>query len=222
MRNYIDANNIAKISDEVIAKYLRISMDQPGAALRIKKAKNTLEHRLRSYVSDCIQNGVIEPNARTQAIVNQGTQVGTWSRELQRSIMQFKQYPVAILTQIVGPWLGVASKGEAAKGLTELILMTTALGYISICCKDILRGKTAPEMSPKVAIRSLLQGGAFGIMGDLLFTEAMSDSLIKDLAGPVAGTIDDAYRIYTQATIKIIFPPNLVVDNNADLFYFLN
>lgn len=199
-RHYMDANYVHKIPDASFAKYLGIDEKVTGYKTRIENAKIDLEMKLRSFVNDQITAGVIEPNIVTRAWLNQGTQAGTFTGELWRSIMQFKSFAVSIVTQIANPWIYNTAGVERALGLGELFLTTTALGYLAMSCKDVVRGKTPPVFGPESMLRAMLQGGALGLVGDIMFGDANASSLIGSLAGPVPGMIDDLYHVYTKAT----------------------
>lgn len=198
-RNYIDANYVHKIPDEDIAGYLGIDKSSPGYSQKIYDTKMELETRLRTYVYDRVTTGVIEPDTVVQAWLNRGTQVGTFEGELFRSISQFKSFAVSIITRIVNPWLYNAKGSDKVMGLAGLFLTTTALGYLSMSCKDALRGKTPQPLSPQSLIRAAMQGGALGLFGDILFGDANQSSFVGSFAGPVANMFDDIYHVYSYA-----------------------
>lgn len=198
-RNYIDATYVHKIPDEDIASYLGIDKSTPGYEQRIYDTKMELETKLRTYVYDRVTTGVIEPDAVVHAWLNKGTQVGTFPGELMRSFTQFKSFAVSIISKIVNPWLFNARTPDKVMGLAELFLTTTALGYLAMSCKDALRGKTPQPLSTKSVTRAMLQGGALGLFGDVLFGDANTASFTGSVAGPVANMIDDVYHVYTYA-----------------------
>jgi len=198
-RNFIDANYVHKIPDATIAKYLNIDDKVVGYSNRIQSAKIDLETKLRSFVYDRVLASVIEPDINTRAWLNQGTQAGTIPGELLRSVGQFKSFAISIITRAVNPWIFNTKGMERAMGLGEMMLATTALGYLAISCKDVVRGKTPPELNEKTVMRAMLQGGALGLFGDILFGESNGASLVGSMAGPVGNTIDDMYSVYTAA-----------------------
>ena len=198
-RSFIDANYVHKIPDELFAKYLGISSDVVGYENRIKGAKIDLETKLRSFVYDRVRSSVIEPDINIKAWLSQGTQVGTIPGEVARSFGQFKSFALSIITQAANPWLFNTKGAERFMGLGELILTTTMLGYLAISCKDVVRGKTPPELNGKTALRAMLQGGALGLFGDVLFGESNGASLVGSMVGPAGNTIDDMYSVYAAA-----------------------
>lgn len=198
-RHFIDTDAIYNIADIEFAKYLGIKEDAPNYAKRIKDAKIDLEMKLRTFMSDQVRIGVIEPNAVVKSWLNWGTQAGTVPGEVARAVAQFKAFPISVVTNILNPWIFNTTGAEKAVGITHLLLTTTALGYLSMACKDVLRGKTPQELNAKSIQRAMLQGGALGLMGDILFGDANTSSFVGSFAGPIAGMVDDAYHVYSKA-----------------------
>lgn len=199
-RTFIDIKHIIDIPDDVIAKYLNIDKSITGYADRIKSCKLDLQTRLHGFMWDRINAAVIEPDMIAKVWTTQGTQAGTIPGEIFRSFGQFKSFAISVITRTITPWLANASKGQAALGLSYLLMTTTALGYLSICCKEAVKGRTAPEMNRKTFFRALCQGGALGIIGDVLFGEAQGNvDLLAALEGPTFGKANDVYNVYLKA-----------------------
>ena len=200
-RTYIDLKHIMDIPDDVIAKYLNIDKSVTGYETRITDCKRDLQTRLHAFMWDRVNAAVIEPDMIAKVWATQGTQAGTWPGEIFRSFGQFKSFAISVLTRTVAPWVfNVSSKKEMAFGLTHLMMTTTALGYLSICCKEAVKGRTAPELNRKTLMRSMVQGGALGILGDVLFGEAQGNvDLLSALEGPTFGKINDVYATYLAA-----------------------
>ena len=83
----------------------------------------------------------------------------------------------------------------------------TAMGYVAMSAKDLLRGREPKEIfsddymkSAKVLKMSMLQGGGMGIFGDYLFGEfnRYGQSFTQTLAGPTFGSIDDLATMYSK------------------------
>ena len=199
-KHFIDANYVQQIPDESVAKYLGITKTDPGYKERIHAAKRDLEMKLQNFVYNRVTASVIEPDAVTRAWLNQGTQVGTPLGEAMRSVTQFKSFAVSIITKTINPWWFNTHGSEKVFGLGELLLTTTALGYLAVACKDVVRGKTPPELNRKTLTRAMLQGGALGLFGDVLFGEAQGNvSLAGTLGGPGLSAVDDVYHVYLKA-----------------------
>lgn len=172
---------------------------------------------LRTYLTDQTSFLQLEPDAKTRAIMLQGTRPGTWTGEGMRFLTQFKSFTGAYMQKIMGrELLGRGYEGDSLlkaltagngemQGLAQLIVMSTLMGYGSMALKDLAKGRTprdpseSPEMALKVFAAAMVQGGGAGIYGDFLFGEAsrFGSGTIESIAGPVpsaAGRIIDLYH----------------------------
>lgn len=143
-----------------------------------------------AFVSDEAQFAVVNPDMATRAIVTGGGMpAGTVRGEAMRSFMQFKSFPLAMMTRhwrrIFDTPQGMqgAPKGYGAKtaagaavnrvavlaGLNVTLMM---LGAIVMQNKAIISGKDPYDMTEgKFWTRALTQGGGLGYVGDLLFKD---------------------------------------------------
>lgn len=173
--------------------------------------------KLATYFTDQTSFLALEPDARTRAVMFQGTRPGTWTGEMARFLMQFKSFTGAYMQKVVGRELyGRGYEGDSIigalrngngemQGLAQLIVMSTLAGYGSMALKDLAKGRMprdpteSPEQAAKVFAAALVQGGGAGIYGDFLFGEASryGSGTIESLAGPAlstAGRIVDLYH----------------------------
>jgi len=182
----------------------------------LARARREIEDKLRTYFVDQTSTLALEPDAKTRAIVLQGTRPGTWTGEFMRFAMQFKSFTGAYTQRILGrevygrgyegdSLIGALRNGNGElQGLARLIAMSTLLGYASMALKDLAKGKTPRDPTEdgqalKVVLAAMVQGGGAGIYGDFLFGAAnrMGSGTIESLAGPVvssAGRIVDLYH----------------------------
>jgi len=165
-----------------------------------------------AFVSDEAQFAVINPDMATRAIVTAGGMpAGTVAGEAMRSFMQFKSFPIAMLTR---HWrrvfetpqgldgapagYGAASAGGAAVNrialLAALNVTLTMLGAVVLQTKSLVQGKDPYDMTEgKFWMRANTQGGGMGYVGDLIFkdpTEQRSSSVeqtVGSILGPAAG-----------------------------------
>ncbi len=220
-REYMTTQGIETIPRERLEGYLvdrgRIVNDASVNELREELAGN-----LRSYITDRASYAVIEPDARTRAIMRRGTQPGSIAGEMLRFIGQFKAFPIAVLQKSVGRELygrgytpsaygSVPGKeliqalrsGRGEKlGLAQMMAWTTLFGYGAMSAKDMLKGREPrPANDPSTWVAAMLQGGALGIYGDFVFGEAnrFGGGVISTSLGPAAGAVEGAadilYRI---------------------------
>lgn len=215
-KQYLTTEGVDAIPDSELAAYLGRS-DAPS----LRELRDDMKSQLRAFITDRASYAVIEPDARTRAIMRQGTQPGTVPGELLRFAGQFKAFPIAILQKSVGRelygrgytpsaygsgrmkelWQALQNGSGEKLGLAQLLLWTTAFGYLSMTAKDMLKGRNPRDPSnPHTWVASMLQGGALGIYGDYLFGEVnrFGGSPIQTAAGPVLGAGEDLISLYNK------------------------
>lgn len=175
-----------------------------------------VEQKLRNYFVDNTAYAVIDADAKTKAMMFQGSKPGTWPGEFARFIMQFKSWTGAYMQRSMGrelygrgyegdSLLGAMTHGNGELlGLARLIGVSTLFGYASLTLKDLVKNKSPRDISdPAIAwktfLSAMIQGGGAGIYGDFLFGEAnrFGGGFVDSLAGPTAsqfGRIIDLYH----------------------------
>jgi len=219
-REYMTTQGIDDIVDGDLAGYLT-SKGRTVNAAAIGELREELRGSLRSYITDRASYAVIEPDARTRAMMRRGTQPGTVAGELLRFVGQFKAFPVAILQKSFGRELygrgyqpgayganpgreliqAMRSGNGEKLGIAQLMLWTTLFGYGAMATKDLLKGREPrPADDPKTWVAAMLQGGALGLYGDFLFGEAnrFGGGLTQSLSGPTLGLIDGGYDLLAR------------------------
>ncbi len=219
-REYMTTQGIDDIADADLAGYLAGKGRTVNAAA-IGELREELRGSLRSYITDRASYAVIEPDARTRAMMRRGTQPGTVAGELLRFVGQFKAFPVAILQKSFGRELygrgyqpgayganpgreliqAMRSGNGEKLGIAQLMLWTTLFGYGAMATKDLLKGREPrPADDPKTWVAAMLQGGALGLYGDFLFGEAnrFGGGLTQSLSGPTLGLIDGGYDLFAR------------------------
>ncbi|MBD1555004.1 hypothetical protein HAQ04_26730 [Pseudomonas sp. C2L11] len=222
-REYMTSDGVASIPDERVTEYLK-EQGRPVSEGAIRDVRNGLQQSLRTYVNDRVTYAVLEPDARTRSIMNQGTQPGTIPGDLLRFVTQFKSFPAAYMQKTMGRDL--YGRGYTPTGLSErfrggrdliaalrngngeklaiaqLILWTTAFGYLSMAAKDSWKMKTPRDPNdPKTWMAAMAQGGGLGIFGDYLFgeTSRFGNSALESAAGPALGTAADLANLWSRA-----------------------
>lgn len=165
--------------------------------------------KVLGLITDESEYAVINPDIATRAIQTWGgTQAGTVRGELARSVMQFKSFPIAMISRHWRRMLEAPQGLDGAPALANklaytaaLMLSTTALGAIVFQTKQIVQGKDPVDMTtPKFWTRAAAQGGGAGFVGDILLgdtTDARSplDNLGRLALGPTFGTMADLYEL---------------------------
>jgi hypothetical protein len=149
---------------------------------------------------------VVNPDLATRAVVTHGgQQAGTWGGEIARTVMQFKSFPIAMITRhwrrmLEAPMRENGLPPAANRALYGFALMATmtGLGAISTQAKQILQGKDPIDMSKgRFWAKAVAQGGGLSIVGDLFLVDPSSSptdaasTLAKNLVGPTVGTASD-------------------------------
>lgn len=164
------------------------------------------ERKLRAFIADRVDYAVLNPGAKTNYYMMWGTDLkrGTVAGEAIRFVGQFKGYPISFVERVMGREVygrGANTLGEALTNkngemvaIAQLVVWTTALGYVSMTAKEFAKGRQPRDITePGAAWRAFLaaaaQGGGLGIYGDFLFGDANRTGVgtAGTLLGPTLG-----------------------------------
>lgn len=210
-RDYMTTQGVDAIPRDQLEAYLS-GQGRTASDAAVDELREELRGQLRSYITDRASYAAIEPDARTRAIMQQGTRPGTFVGELMRFMGQFKSFPIAVLQKTMGRELygrgytpakygssfmpgrelvkALASGNGEMLGMAQLMLWMTLFGYGSMALKDMTKGRTPrPPEDPKTWMAAMMQGGALGIYGDFLLGESnrFGGGIVDTLAGPAIG-----------------------------------
>ena len=160
-------------------------------------------------ISDESEVAVLNPDLATRAITTAGSsQSGTIPGELWRAVMQFKSFPIAMISRHWRRALetpqGLDGAPVAANRLAyagSLLVSLTALGAIAFQSKQIVSGKDPVDMTtPKFWVKAFAQGGGLGFAGDILLGDTTDDrspldSFSRLLLGPTFGSAAELYEL---------------------------
>jgi hypothetical protein len=175
------------------------AQEMPRIEAEAQRIKQEVAAKMLGLIKDEGEMAVINPDMSTRAIATWGgDQAGTVRGELARSVMQFKSFPIAMISRhwrrmMDMPSVPGAPFNRLAYGAAMAVSLT-ALGAVAFQMKQLLQGKDPAGMdTPKFWARAALQGGAMGILGDLMLQDP-SDSpgdaaanAVKNIAGPTPG-----------------------------------
>lgn len=169
-----------------------------------------LAARVFGFINDEAEFAVVAPDLATRAVITMGgQQAGTWGGEIARTVMQFKSFPIAMITR---HWARMLDGNLGADGAPlvanravygfALMASLTGLGAIATQEKQILQGKDPINMeNPRFWAKAVLQGGGLAIAGDMILMDPAGSpgdataTAIKNLAGPTVGTATElAYK----------------------------
>lgn len=170
-------------------------------------ARTNLARQYAALITDRADFAVPTPGARERAMMNFGTERGTVLGDALRFVMQFKAFPLAMGSKVLGrEWAASGARNwygaSAMQRYGELILQLTAMGYLSMAAKDFVRGKEPPDPTNiNTFYRAMTQGGGLGIYGDFILGEhdRFGRSPAETALGPVAGTAGDIVKLLNKA-----------------------
>ena len=152
-----------------------------------------------------------EPDARTQALMTQGTTAGSPAGEVWRSLGQYKQFTLERMsTHLMRVLTDGPMENRVARGAGFLAL-SMAAGAVSLQAAAVVSGKDPMDMaSPKFWLQAFTKAGAGGLYGDMinaaLFGGRDAASIAGQLAGPVPGFALDALGIATAPVRQELDP----------------
>jgi len=194
----------------------------------LHEARDRLATAYQTLIVDRTDFAVPTPGARERAIMNQGTPRGTVLGESLRFVMQFKGFPIAMMTKTIGRELnGGPITASAVARMGFLMAELTAMGYLSMLAKDLLRGKEPRDpIDKKTILAAMTQGGGFGLYGDFVFGEysRFGRSATASLAGPTFGQLDDVMEVFhgwKKGDGKAMAASRLLVSNTPFLSHFM-
>jgi hypothetical protein len=165
--------------------------------------------KILGFITDESEYAVINPDMATKAVQTWGgLQTGTGAGELARLTMQFKSFPIAMISRHWRRMLegdrgldGAPALANKMAYTAALMLTTTALGAIAFQAKQVVQGKDPVDMTTgKFWSRAFAQGGGLGFMGDIILGDTTQDrspldSLGRLLLGPTFGSAADAWEL---------------------------
>ena len=192
-------------------------------AIRAGGAPNADEvvAKVLGLIQDESEFAVINPDLATKTIGSGGDmQRGTVSGELARTVMQFKSFPIAMISR---HWRRALEAPKVADGSAPalanrvmyagaLMVTTTALGAIALQAKQIIAGKDPIDMTGEHGVKfwakSVAQGGGLSIAGDMLLNDpsdspgGFARSFAGTVMGPTAGTVGEGLGLALEEGYK--------------------
>lgn len=211
----ITADQFARLTDEQIATLH--TGDSKLTPQKLIKLRNTLETKLRTYISDRIDYSSPTPGHAERALATFDSKAGTGLGEAIRMLMLFKSFPITVANKVlkreiygrgamnIKQWAMNDHQGKF--NLATLIAMATAAGYLGMTIRDALRGRTPRELITDGKINfdvlsdAAVQGGGLGIMGEMITRDYGHGigSFLEGAAGPIFGQLDKVAELKTKA-----------------------
>lgn len=185
------------------------------------EAAPELVAKVLGFITNESEFAVLNPDLATRTLATGGgTQAGTARGELARSVMQFKSFPIAMVSRhwrrmLEAPNVSDGSAPVLANRLAytgALLVGTTVLGAIAMQAKQVVSGKDPIDMTGdhagKFWGKAVAQGGGLSIVGDLLLNDPgnsvgdYSRALLGTVAGPTISTAAQGLGIAVENTWK--------------------
>jgi len=192
-KRYLTAEAVDDISDDVINKYLGRKL----SAREIRNFKKDLQLTWKNVLNDQGTHGTPEPDTQIRSITRMGTVRGTAMGEVNRFVMQYKNFSVSLYKKILRREMDSYGPDESkligASMLASTLMLGTIFGYIVLSVKDMLSGRSPRDPKKSAVImQAFVQGGGGGIYGDFLMSEVQNqygNGILETAAGPTAGDI---------------------------------
>jgi len=162
-----------------------------------QKVKDRLTTKVHEMVLSEIDQAVLMPDFRSQAIATLGARRGGLG-EVTRTVAMYKSFPVLMITKQLYRGASQRALGSKIQYLAELSIGLLVFGAIALQAKEIAKGRNPRDMTdPKFWAAAHLQGGGLGIFGDFLHSDQnrYGNSLTKTLMGPGFGFADDLTKL---------------------------
>lgn len=184
----------------------------PGAIRATGDARsNELVAKVLGLISDESEYAVINPDLTTRAWISGGLQRGTVKGELARSVMQFKSFPIAMITRHWRRIIDMPPNADGSPAVLDrvayagaLLVSTTALGAIALQEKQVVQGKDPIDMTGdkgvKFWFKAMAAGGGGAFVADMLLADTTQDrgnldTFARIFLGPSFGTAADVWGL---------------------------
>jgi len=200
-----EANGTEFLTPDAIRALPDLAFGIPTGGRTVAQMRDRLVTAYQALIVDRADFAVPTPGARERAWMNQGTERGTVLGEALRFVMQFKAFPLAMISKTMGREVyGRAGEGKfgALGRMGELVAQLTVMGYLAQSAKDLARGKEpADPTNINTVYRAMTQGGGLGIYGDFVLGEhdRFGRSPAETALGPAFGTAGDLVKLVNKA-----------------------
>lgn len=162
-------------------------------------AEATAATKLHEMILSEMDFAVPTPGARERALLIGRSRPGTPVGEFVRSTVQYKTFPVTVMTMHLMRGLSNIQAGDRGVYLASTVVGATVMGGFALQLKEIAKGRDPRDMKDhRFWGAAFTQGGGAGILGDFLFaglSRADRGFYMTAVGGPTAGLVDDLMRL---------------------------
>jgi hypothetical protein len=222
-RAFLTPDTIADLEPEAFHGLLQAQKIKPTKAA-VERIRTEIADKYRAFFTEVSSMASSEPGVVERSIMLRGTQAGTLEGEALRHFGMYKSFMVSVMRKHLGRELfGYSAENmsiaqamkrivtgdnpQGLKGLANMVVFGTMLGYASMAAKDIAKGRTPRVPTDtasfnKIFLAAAAQSGSFGIYGDFLFGEAKSrfgHSRLETMMGPAVSDAATVLELYDRA-----------------------
>jgi hypothetical protein len=209
-RRYLTLDAVEAVPEDDLLAWSGWTEGRGDRGAAIEAAREDLALRYRTLITSALDDALTEPRARERVGLTRGLKPGTVAGEAVRFMTQFLGFSQAVIGRHVAPAMrGYAGRSPVAL-MAHLIVASTALGYLSLQTKQIVKGREprglendeGEFLGDELFIAALLQGGGLGLYGDFLFGEANRSGLpatASTFMGPAIGDAERLFQIVNKA-----------------------
>jgi hypothetical protein len=171
-----------------------------------------LSERLLMAIKEQGSYAFHQPDARTEAIIRQGSTAGSLGGEFWLMAGQYKQFALErMTTHIMRVLVDGPIESRVGRGLAFTIA-SIAAGAVSLQAAAVIRGENPLNMGdPKFWLEAFTKGGAGGVYGDILAQALKGGRSGTDIAaqmmGPVPGLAGDIATLATAPAKAVLEEP---------------
>lgn len=187
----ITNQDIFKMSDDVILDYY--NFDKTGytaqeVADHAFRLKEQLANKYMNHVYTETNAAVLEVGARETTMMGLGRERGTMANELTRFMMQFKQFPLAMITRQWTRGMAQGTPQEKFVYFAKLFAYTTVMGALVSQIQNLTQGKDLDDPTTlDFYMKSIVKGGSASFLADAISATAdPTERSIKDFIIPAA------------------------------------
>jgi hypothetical protein len=209
-RTYLTTDAVDAVPDDALLAWSGWDEARGPREDAVTAAREDLALRMRTMVTSVLDDAMTEARARERVGLTRGLKPGTVAGEAMRFMTQFLSFSQAVIGRHVAP----AARGYAGQSpvalMAHLIVASTALGYVSLQMKQLVRGREprglenedGESLAGSLFMASMLQGGGLGLYGDFLMGEANRTGLpatLSSFMGPGVGDAEKLFNIVNKA-----------------------
>jgi hypothetical protein len=171
-------------------------------------------------ITQMTEFAVPSSDTHSRAMVLSGTQPGTIGGELIRAGLQFKAFPLTMMTTQISRVMNEWNQGRKLNAVgygASLFIGSTILGATALWMKDIVAGRDPREATtPQFWMAAMSQGGGLGLFGDFFFSDVnrFGGGVGSSLGGPLTGFIDDTFKL-TVGNVQEVAQGETLTEANA-------